>query len=165
MRLTIATGLIVLSSGLTSAWVHSAPVSPDNAINCDACESWNKPQEPFRIYGNTYYVGVAGLSSILIASRDGLILLDGDLPQSATAIADHIRSLGYRAEDIKLILNSHMHFDHAGGIAALQRASGGVVAVSPASAKALRQGTLQPDDPQYGFGKQKTSFPAVTQIR
>jgi metallo-beta-lactamase class B len=167
MRLTIAASLIVLTSGLTTNWIHAAPapLSADPAIACDSCESWNKEQRPFRIYGNTYYVGVAGLSAVIIASSKGLILLDGDLPQSAVAIAEHIRALGYRVEDIKFILNSHMHFDHAGGIAALQRASGAIVVVSPESAKALQHGALQPDDPQYGFGKNKTSFPAVKNVR
>src|SRR5262249_28164948 len=64
-------------------------------------------------------------------------------------IASHIRALGFRVEDVKLILNTHVHFDHAGGIAELQRLSGARVAASEASAKVLRAGKSGPDDPQY----------------
>ena len=81
---------------------------------CPNCAVWNAPQTPFRIYGNTYYVGPHGLTSILITSESGHILIDGGLAESADQIAMHIRSLGLRIEDVKLIVNSHVHFDHAG---------------------------------------------------
>jgi len=102
------------------------------------------------VYGNTYYVGVRGLSSILITSDRGHILIDGDLPESAPKIAASVRELGFRIEDVKLILNSHVHSDHAGGIAELQRLSGATIAASPSSAKVLREGHSGPDDPQFG---------------
>src|SRR4026208_2504493 len=82
---------------------------PDPPKECDDCSRWNAPREPFRIFGNTYYVGVADLSSILIAGRDGLILLDGGLPQSAGQIAANVTKLGFRLEDIELIVSSHAH--------------------------------------------------------
>src|SRR5262249_52001989 len=66
---------------------------------------------------------------------------------------------------IRLIVNSHAHFDHAGGIAALQRASGAVVAASAAGARALERGEPLPEDPQYGFGRKSTEFPAVARVR
>lgn len=135
---------------------------PDPPIDCGACEGWNRAQEPFRLFGNTYYVGVRGLSALLIASSDGLILLDGGLPQSAAPIDASIRKLGFRTEDIRLIVNSHAHFDHAGGIAALQRASGATVAASPSGADALRRGMPAEDDPQHDFGD---GFPAVPDVR
>jgi len=117
---------------------------------CPDCASWNAPQSPFRIYGNTWYVGPHGLSAILITSDQGHILIDGGLPESATQIAGHIRSLGFRVEDVKLILNSHVHFDHAGGIAELQRLSGARVVASEWSAAVLRKGGVAADDPQFG---------------
>jgi len=116
---------------------------------CASCAAWNAPQVPFRIYGNTYYVGTHALSSILIASDQGLVLIDGDLAESVPQIEAHIRALGFRTDDIKLILNSHAHFDHAAGIAGLQRLSGARVAASPWSAKVLARGTTLPDDPQH----------------
>ncbi|HYB96743.1 MAG TPA: subclass B3 metallo-beta-lactamase [Vicinamibacterales bacterium] len=132
---------------------------------CSMCDEWNKPREPFRIYGNSYYVGTDGLSAILIAGDAGHILLDGGLEQSAALIEASIRKLGFRIADVKLILNSHGHYDHAGGISALQRASGATVAASPSSADALQRGENTPDDPQFGFGKAENGFPAVKQVR
>jgi metallo-beta-lactamase class B len=137
----------------------------DAPHDCTDCSEWNAPQEPFRVYGNTYYVGVAGLSSILVTSDAGLVLLDGGLPQSAAAIDSHIRSLGFHTEEIRLIVNSHAHYDHAGGIAALQRASGATVAASAAGARALEQGSPTADDPQFAFGPEVNHFPPVREVR
>jgi metallo-beta-lactamase class B len=128
-----------------------------------AQDNWNTPQEPFRIFGNTYYVGTAGLSSILITSDAGHILIDGALPQSAPLIVANIRALGFEPRDVRLVLNSHEHFDHAGGLAALQRATGARVAASPAAARALRQGHPTPEDPQYGSGL-KARYDAIQQV-
>ena len=108
------------------------------------------PQQPFRIYGNTYYVGTHGLGSVLITSPAGHILIDGALPESVPQIVAHIRSLGFRVEDIKLIVNSHVHFDHAGGIAELQKLSGARVAASRWTAGVMEKGVVPPDDPQFG---------------
>lgn len=112
---------------------------------------WTQGQAPFRIFGNTYYVGTRGLSAVLITSEKGHVLIDGALPESAAMIADHIRTLGFRVEDVELIVNSHVHYDHAGGIGALQRLSGARVAASPSSAAVFRSGRSGPDDPQYGL--------------
>lgn len=125
-----------------------AAVDADH-VHCESCDGWNQPQAPFNIFGNTWYVGTAGLSSILITSPTGHVLLDGALPQSAAHIQANIVALGFRIEDVKLILNSHEHWDHAGGIAALQRASGAEVAASPAAARVLKEGTVGNDDPQF----------------
>jgi glyoxylase-like metal-dependent hydrolase (beta-lactamase superfamily II) len=141
---------------------ESSTVRPDPPIACGDCAEWNAPREPYRVFGNTYYVGVQGLASVLIASDAGLILLDGGLPQSAPLIDENIRKAGFRTANIRLILNSHAHFDHAGGIAALQRASGAVVAASAAGARAIEQGGPTADDPQYALGGK---FPAVTKVR
>jgi len=126
---------------------------------CSSCAEWNAPQRPFRIYGNTYFVGTHGLSAILVTSPRGHVLIDGALPESAPLIRDHIRALGFRMEDVELILNSHAHFDHAGGIAELQRLSHAVVAASPASAAVLERGASGTDDPQYG------SLPGFAPVR
>jgi metallo-beta-lactamase class B len=129
-----------------------AAAAEQTVTPCASCAAWNVPQAPFRVAGNTYYVGTHELSAILIASKQGLVLIDGDLAESAPQIAGNIRALGFRPEDIKLILNSHAHYDHAAGIAPLQRLSGSKVAASPWSAQVLRRGTPTRDDPQYGLG-------------
>ncbi len=112
---------------------------------------WTAAQEPFRIYGDTYYVGTRGLSAILITSKTGHVLIDAPMAENAGQITQHIRTLGFRVEDIKLILNSHAHFDHAGGIAELQRLSGAHVVASPWAAEALRTGEVLRSDPQVGI--------------
>ena len=112
---------------------------------------WTQRQAPFRIFGTAYYVGTRGLSAVLITSEKGHVLIDGALPESAAMIADHIRTLGFRVEDVELIVNSHVHYDHAGGIGALQRLSGAQVAASPSSAAVFQSGRSGPDDPQYGL--------------
>jgi metallo-beta-lactamase class B len=117
---------------------------------CPSCAAWNAPQAPFRIYGNTYYVGPRGLSSILITSDAGHVLIDGSLAESAGQIATNIRRLGFRLEDVKLIVNSHVHFDHAGGIAELQRLSGARVVASKWTASVMTKTGVGRNDPQYG---------------
>ena len=104
---------------------------------------------PVQIYGNTYYVGTNGLSAILVTSPEGHVLIDGALNESAPLIEANVEALGFRMDDVKFILSSHAHFDHAGGIAALQQASGAEVAASPSSAAVLEAGAPGPDDPQY----------------
>lgn len=135
-------GVVVLSA------VCLLSRSADAALLCST--ALNTPQAPFRIFANTYYVGMHGVAAILVTSDRGHVLIDGDFAQSAPMIADHIRTLGFRIQDVKLILNTHVHCDHAGGIAALERLSGAPVKVSPASAAVLSSGRVSPDDPQYG---------------
>lgn len=89
------------------------------------------------------------------------MLIDGALPESAQQITANIRSLGFRVEDIKLILNSHVHFDHAGGIAELQKLSGARVVASKWSAAVMREGKVSRDDPQYGVIR---GIPPVSQV-
>ena len=121
------------------------------APSCDQCAVWNAPQQPFHIFGNVYYVGPRGVSAILITSDEGHALLDAGLAESVPAIAANVRALGFNIEDIKLILNSHAHFDHAGGIAGMQRLSGASVAARRPSVTVLEEGRSGPDDPQFGL--------------
>lgn len=123
------------------------------SIDCESCQGWNQDQAPFQIFGNTYYVGVRGLSSVLITSPDGHILIDGALPQSAPLIARHVEQLGFKMRDVKVILNSHVHYDHAGGIAELQKLSGAKVIASDIAAQVLRTGKVDRSDPQFGHLK------------
>ncbi len=122
---------------------------------------WSQPQKPFRIYGNTYYVGTRGLTSILVASPQGLVLIDGTLPKNARQVEANIQALGFRITDVKVILNTHAHFDHAGAIAELARDSGARVEASSAGARALMLGGEDPADPQYG---EAAPFAPVAQV-
>jgi metallo-beta-lactamase class B len=125
-------------------------------------DTWTQPQQPFRVYGNTYYVGSKGLSAILITSPEGDILIDGTLPKNAPLIEGNIRALGFKLKDIKLILNSHAHPDHAGAIAAIARDSGAQVAASAKGAKAIMLGGNDPDDPQHG---EAAPYPKAGKVR
>jgi metallo-beta-lactamase class B len=87
-------------------------------------ENWNTPVAPFRIIGNIYYVGASDVTSFLIVTPAGDILLDGGLAQTAPQIEANIRTLGFKASDVKILLNSHAHFDHAAGLAELKKSSG-----------------------------------------
>lgn len=153
---------------LATASIASAAPAPardyDLPTRCDNCKDWNQPAAPFKIHGNTYYVGVQGLSSVLIATPQGLILLDGGLPQSAPLIEASIRALGFRVQDIRYILNSHAHSDHAGGIAALQRHSGAEVVASTEGAAALQAGRLPNDDPLRGY-RNIQAIPRVAKVK
>jgi metallo-beta-lactamase class B len=102
--------------------------------------------------GNVYYVGASGVSAFLITTKAGSILLDGGLPETAPLIARNIATLGYRLEDVKLLLNSHAHFDHAGGLAELKRRSGARLLVSQGDAPAVRRGG--PDQPAVEVDKE-----------
>jgi metallo-beta-lactamase class B len=124
--------------------------------------NWNAPQQPFRIYANTWYVGPHGLSSILLDTGHGLALFDGDLPESAPLIEAPIRALGFRVRDIRWILNSHAHPDHAGGIARLQHDSSAQVLASVAGARELVLGGADRDDSQYG---DIPGYPPVYHVR
>ncbi|MGX4643391.1 subclass B3 metallo-beta-lactamase [Massilia sp. SYSU DXS3249] len=113
---------------------------------------WAGPQDPFTLWGNSYYVGTQGLSAMLLTSPAGHILIDGAGPKTPHQIAANIRRLGFNVEDIKYILVSHEHLDHAGGIAALQRLSGATVLTSPAAKPVLESGKTDKGDPQFGNG-------------
>jgi metallo-beta-lactamase class B len=104
--------------------------------------AWNKPHQPFQVIGNVYYVGTAGVSAFLIRTPAGDILTDGGLPESAPLIEKNIRALGVKLSDIKILLNSHAHFDHAGGLAALKRATGAKLYASAADKPFLESGRI-----------------------
>jgi len=138
MKLAVAS-LALLAAGMTIAAGKSG--GPDTA-------AWNKPHKPFQVFGNTYYVGTDQLSSILVTSEFGHVLIDGGLPESAAQIKANIEALGFKLTDVKAILNSHTHPDHAGGIAELQKLSGAdVYALRPAN-DVLTSGKATADDPQ-----------------
>ena len=123
----------------------------DRPSSCADCSKWNEAQRPFLIYGNTYYVGPHGLTSLLITSPTGHVLIDGALSESVPLIVSNIRQLGFKVEDIRLIVNSHPHYDHAGGISELQKLSGARVVASDWTADVMRKGAVPRDDPQFGL--------------
>ncbi len=154
--------LLVLVGLIATTAAAQTPDQSKRAAECPPCAEWNLPQAPLRVFGNTYYVGTRNLSAILITSPSGHALIDGGLPESAPLILANIKALGFEPRDVKLIVNSHAHYDHAGGIAELRRATGAEVAAMPTSAAAMERGNSGPEDPQFGV---LLAYPTVASVR
>lgn len=101
---------------------------------------WNQPVAPFRIADNLYYVGVKGVASYLIVTPQGDILLDAGFRETAPLVEASIRKLGFHVTDIRILLNSHEHSDHAGGLAAMKAATHARLLVNPAAVPLLESG-------------------------
>ena len=144
MRLLLAA--VLLSSLIVRSAVAQVPAS--ERTNIADNPSWTAPQDPVRVYGNTWSVGPRGLGVFLFIARTGAVLIDGGVPEAVPLIEANIRRLGINLRDIKWILNSHAHFDHAGGIAQLAHDAGAQVIGSAADAILLARGGH--DDPHPG---------------
>lgn len=101
---------------------------------------WNQPVEPFRIVGNVYYVGAAEVTSFLITSPKGHILIDSGFAETVPQIRKNIEKLGFKLADVKYLLNTQAHNDHAGGLAELKRLTDAKMIASIEDAKALEVG-------------------------
>jgi len=152
-RLLAAVALAMLGATLVHAADHTSQ---------DTHAAWRQAEAPRRIYGNTWYVGSRGLSAILITSPQGHVLIDGTLSENAAMVEANIRALGFRLRDVRVILNTHAHRDHAGAIAAIARDSGATVEARAAQARALRTGGKDPADPQYAY---QGWFPPVARVK
>ena len=143
----------IFVTGLIAPSAHAQTQSAEQANtaskrSCANDPTWMAAQTPFRIYGNTWFVGPRGLGVFLITAPTGDVLIDGGVPQDAALIEANIRALGIQLRDIRWILNSHAHCDHAGGIAQLARDTGAQVIAGAADAALLARGGH--DDPEYG---------------
>ncbi|MGN6817417.1 MAG: subclass B3 metallo-beta-lactamase [Sphingomonas sp.] len=132
-----------------AAILLAVPAAADNPA------AWTQPTAPFRIAGNIYYVGTRGLASYLIVTPKGLILLDATMEANVPAIEKNIRALGFKVRDVKILLNSHAHFDHAGGLAAMKRDTGAELDAMDGDVWALENGKHFGDQNYVG------TFPAV----
>jgi metallo-beta-lactamase class B len=101
--------------------------------------------EPFRIAGNFYYVGANDVAAFLLTGPEGHVLIDGGYPGTPPLILASIAKLGFDIRDVKVLLNSEPHSDHAGGLAELQRASGAQLWASEWSAESIESGGDDPD--------------------
>ena len=114
----------------------------------ETSRSWNQPVKPFRIIGNIYYVGASDIASYLIVTPKGHILLDSGFLETVPQIQQNVVQLGFRLEDVKILINSHAHYDHAGGLALLKRLTGATLMTSEADAALLSAGGK--GDPNFG---------------
>jgi len=131
------------------------------ALFCGDSISASSAEPPVRLLGNTYYVGTRDLSSILITSDEGHVLIDGGTADMAPLIVDNIRKLGFKLTDVRTIVVSHAHHDHVGGVAEIAQLSGAKIVASRSAADALRKGRGGEDDPQFALGE---AFPALEKV-
>ena len=102
--------------------------------------SWNQPIKPYRIIGNIFYVGASEVTSFLIVTPAGHILLDSGFAETVPQIQRNIAELGFKLADVKILINSHAHYDHAGGLAQLKELTGAKLLASDADAQLLAKG-------------------------
>ena len=161
MRRTL-TGM--LAAGLLATGAHAQDAQDPllKPIAESFAARWLGEEAPFRLFGDSWLVGFAGLSVVLIRTDAGLILIDGAVPQGVRRVQAHIRAAGFDPKDIKFILSTEPHYDHAGGLAALARDSGATVVASPQAVDVLRRGRSGPDDPQAA---QLDAFPPPARLR
>ena len=164
MLLRAATVAAILATPTALRAQDPSLVQPYSEADCPSCGEWNEPNRPVHLFGNTFYVGTRGLAAILIASADGHVLIDGGLPDSAPLILTNVRALGFKPTDVKFILNSHAHYDHAGGIAALQQVTGARVLANEHSARVMRRGVPGKDDPQHDVALPMPPVPKVEAV-
>jgi len=146
-KLAFVTGLVFAGSA-EARRAHDPLLRPVEPV---AASRWLVDQPPLHVYGNTYLAGFAGLNVGLIQTKDGLILIDGSVPQGVKAVEAHIRALGFRVRNVRYILSTEPHFDHASGIGALARDSHATVLAGKAAVRALETGVPGADDPQAGY--------------
>ena len=146
-----------------------APVGAAEPAGVPACPldaspmaGWSDRAPPRRIFGNTYYVGTCGIAAVLVVGDAGAILVDGATEQAPAAILANIRALGFDPRQVKRLLNTHEHMDHAGGLAGLQQATGAPLLARAPAVATLRRGSSDREDPQFG---ELTGFPPVADVR
>jgi len=133
-----------LAAGSTGASAQAGATNKKAAEKPFAKEriGWNRPFKPFHVIGPIYYVGMENVSAFLIVTPAGNILTDGALPESVPFIEKNIKALGFKLSDVKVILNSHAHFDHSGGLAQLKRDTGARLYASRGDAPILESGHI-----------------------
>ncbi|WP_207949586.1 subclass B3 metallo-beta-lactamase [Luteimonas aestuarii] len=104
---------------------------------------------PRRVHGNTWYVGTCGIAALLVASSAGHVLVDAATPEAGAQILANIRTLGFDPGDVRAIVFSHEHFDHVGGLAELQHATGAPVLARAPALETLQRGASDRSDPQF----------------
>jgi len=133
---------LALAATLALAFALAGPGSARAYDN----PAWTEPQAPFHIVGDVYYVGSKGLAAYLIASPQGDVLIDGTVAENAPMIEANIQKLGFRLQDVKILLNSHAHHDHAGALAQLKKDTGAELWASPGDRWALEHGHARGDN-------------------
>jgi len=153
-RALIALVLVAAGACAPEPRLAAQATAPDRAAWVEACadwDDWDKAGPPFLIHGRTYYVGTCGIAAILIPSAHGHVLIDTGTEAGAQVVMANIRALGFDPAHVSVLLTSHEHYDHVGGLADLQEASDATVYTSAAALEVLRSGRSAEQDPQHGM--------------
>lgn len=144
--------LIALIAAGVSVGAHAAPLHPASfavhQAQCAGKAGWSDPAPPVRIFGNTYDIGTCGITVVLVAGDRGAVVIDGGPITAAPLVAANIERLGLKLRDVKLLLSTHEHGDHAGGLAELRRRTGAAMVAGAAERASLESGVMAADDPQ-----------------
>jgi len=127
------------------------------AQKLDGDRAMNQPVEPFKIIGNVYYVGASDITSYLITTPNGHILIDSGFEETVPQIKANIAKLGFKLEDIKILLINHAHYDHCGGLAEIKKLTKARLFASPPDAPVLEDGGMS----DFRFGGDKPLFTPV----
>lgn len=145
MSMTLA--VLAAATAVTPAPADTA-AAREIIRQCEGKENFSDPAPPARIFGNVWYVGTCNVSVLLITGPQGHVLVDAAVEEAVPQILANIRKLGFNPKDIGLIVSSHEHFDHIGGLAALEKATGARFVATAEAAKVIRSGKVSPADPQ-----------------
>ena len=143
--------MALMAGGSAAAQESSAPAPTEWTAACGDWDEWDRPGPPFRIYGDTYYVGTCGIAAILIASDQGHVLIDSGTKAGAEIVLANVEALGFDPQGIAVLLTSHEHFDHVGGAALIQQRTGAKLYASAPAAAVMASGQASADDPQAGM--------------
>ena len=124
-------------------------------------EGWTAPFPGFHVIGYLYGVGTYDLSVFLITSDEGHILINTGLEDSTAQIRENIESLGFRLEDVKILLQMQSHWDHTAALAEIKEITGAAMWTTPADAPILEDGGFS--DPHFG-GRQSFKPVGVDKI-
>lgn len=125
---------------------------------CEGRDGWSDAAPPAHVFGNVYMVGTCGITALLITTPKGHFLIDGATNEAADGIAANIRTLGFDPKDVRYLLATHEHLDHAGGLARLKQITGAKFATREAARLGMETGLPLAEDPQHGI---HPAFPGI----
>ncbi len=153
----------MLLAGCTSVTPLTAPIDTRGqgaalAKACEGRDGWSDAAPPAHVFANVYMVGTCGITALLITTPEGHFLIDGATDEAAESIAANIRTLGFDPKDVRYLLVTHEHLDHAGGLARLKKITGAQFAVREAARPGMETGLPLAEDPQHGI---HPAFPGI----
>lgn len=150
-------GIVRISVLVANLLLISFFLTAQKRIKPSVNEEWTRDYNPFRIAGNLYYVGTYDLACYLISTPKGHILINTGVDGSAPMIRAHVEKLGFKFSDIRILLATHAHFDHVGGMAEVKRLTGAKMMISERDAPVLADG----GNSDYALGGRGSMFEPV----